>query len=76
MVKLDSSTIKDKQVESRFVFDIKRSADGSVERYKAQLVAKGYTQISGVHYFDTYSPVAHMNSVKMFLSIAAISVVK
>lgn len=60
-----------KVVDSKWVFDIKTNPDGSVERYKARLVAKGFSQIGGVHYFETSSPVAQMNSVKIFLSIAA-----
>ena len=60
-----------KVISSKWVFDIKRNPDGSVERYKARLVAKGLTQIAGIHFFETSSPVAQMNSVKLFLSIAA-----
>ena len=60
-----------KVVDSKWVFDIKTNPDGTLERYKARLVAKGFSQIGGVHYFETSSPVAQMNSVKIFLSIAA-----
>ena len=55
-----------KVVDSKWVFAIKTNQDGSIDRYKARLVAKGFSQIDGVHYFDTSSPVAQMNSVKIF----------
>jgi hypothetical protein len=40
-------------VGSKWVFRVKRSADGNIDKYKARLVAKGYTQIECVDYFDT-----------------------
>ena len=45
--------------------------DGSVEKYKACLVAKGYSQVEGVDYGEIFSPVAKMTSIRFFLSIAA-----
>jgi len=56
-----------KVVDSRWVFEIKTKSDGSLERYRARLVAKGFSQIGGLHYFETSSPVAQMNSVKIFM---------
>ena len=45
--------------------------DGTVARLKARLVAKDYAQIYGTDYSDTFSPVTKLNSIRLFLSMAA-----
>jgi len=57
-------------VSCRWVFTLKYRSDGFVDRYKVRLVAIGYTQTYGIDYFEIFSPVTRMNSIKILFSIA------
>lgn len=58
-------------VDLKWVFRIKKNAAGELDKYKARLVARGFTQIYGMDYYETYSLVARLSSFHLLMAIAA-----
>ena len=59
-------------VGCRWVYTLKYRPDGSVDRYKVRLVAKGYTRTYGMDYFETFLPVAQLNAIRILFFIDVI----
>ena len=61
-----------KPLGSKWIFKRKMKADGTIDKYKARLVVKGFKQKEGLDYFDTYSPVTRITSIRMLIVLAAV----
>ena len=61
-----------KAIGSRWFMKIKRLADGSIDRYRARLVAKGYSQRPGFDFLETFAPTVRVSAVRIILAIAAL----
>ena len=60
-----------KAVENKWIFKKKTDVDGNVTVYKARLFAKGFRQVHGIDYDETFSPVAMLKSIMILLAVAA-----
>jgi hypothetical protein len=59
-------------VSSKWIYKIKHPADGSMEKFKARLVAICFTHKEGIDYEETFSPVARYTSIRAIISLASI----
>jgi hypothetical protein len=59
-------------INSKCVYKIKCNVDGTVERFKAWLVIKGFTQVEGIVYTYTFALIAKITSVRCLLAVATI----
>lgn len=60
-----------KAIGLKWVFKVKRNSDGSINKYIARLVAKGYIQKYGVDYEEVFAPLARIETVRFILALAA-----
>ena len=59
-------------VTSKWIYKIKYATDGSIEKYKAIFLARGFSEKEGIDYEETFAPVARYTSIRSVLSLAAV----
>jgi hypothetical protein len=57
-------------VTSKWLYKLKHVADGNIEKYKALFVARGFSQVEGVDYDETFASVSRYTSIRVVISIA------
>ncbi|KAL0556203.1 hypothetical protein IC582_004713 [Cucumis melo] len=62
-----------KVIGYKWILRKKLKLDGSVDKYKARLVAKGFRQRKNINFFDTFSPVTRITSIRVLISISALN---
>ena len=58
-------------VSSKWIYMIKHVADGSIEKYKARFVARGFSQKEGIDYEETFAPVARYTSIRAIMAFVS-----
>ena len=60
-----------KAIGLKWIYRLKKDTEGKIVKHKARLVAKGYGQEQGIDYEEVFAPVAHMESVRLPIALAA-----
>ncbi|GKV36117.1 hypothetical protein SLEP1_g44285 [Rubroshorea leprosula] len=74
--KNDTWTLVDKPknkniISVKWVYRVKMNYDGTINKYKARLVVKGYSQLAGIDFTETFAPIARHETIRLLLALAA-----
>ena len=58
-------------VSSKWIYKIKHTTDGSIEKYKARFVARGFSQKEGIDYEETFALVARYTSIRAIMALVS-----
>ena len=58
-------------ISGKWIYKVKTKANGSLEKYKARYVGKGFGQIEGLNYSETFAPTSELECSRIILSLAA-----
>jgi len=58
-------------IDVKWVYKAKKNVKGEIERYKARLVTKGYSQKAMIDYDEVFSPVARLETIRLIVSLKA-----
>ena len=58
-------------VSSKWIYEIKHATDGSIEKYKARFMARGFSHKEGIDYEETFAPVARYTSIRTIMALAS-----
>ena len=59
-----------KAIGCKWVFRVKENIDGSINKFKVRLVAKGFNQVQGFDFSKTFSPVVKLVTIRLILTLA------
>ncbi|KAE8180632.1 hypothetical protein CF336_g9221, partial [Tilletia laevis] len=58
-------------ISAKWVFRIKRNGDNTIQKYKSRLVARGFTQVQGVDFEETFAPTSRLQILRLFCALVA-----
>ncbi|KAE8245646.1 hypothetical protein A4X03_0g7461 [Tilletia caries] len=59
-------------ISAKWVFRIKRNGDNTIQKYKSRLVARGFTQVQGVDFEETFAPTSRLQILRLFCALVAV----
>lgn len=64
------------EITARWIFKLKYDVNGNIDRFKARLVARGFTQVHGQDYGETHAPVVRLDSIRLLFSLCVLKELK